>query len=138
MNRTFHYRASWVNYLAVSIVAATALFFFWNRSAANAAVGFVLVMAALLMVERIVHTVYTFTSDGMLLICRGRLSRPIAIPVGDIIKAKAVRHALLPVRFVVVEYGIGRIITVQPADEEAFVREIERRQTQGLDRQKTD
>lgn len=131
MNRTFHYRVSLVNYLAVFIVAAAALFFFWNRSAANAVVGFLLLMAVLMMVERIIHTMYVFTADGMLVIDRGRFSRSIAIPVSDIIKVSIVRLALLPVRFVTIEYGAGRVVTVQPVNEEAFVDEIRRRQEEG-------
>lgn len=131
MNRTFHYRVSLVNYLAVFIVAAAALFFFWNRSIANAVVGFLLLMAVLMMVERIIHTMYVFTADGMLVIDRGRFSRSIAIPVSDIIKVGIVRPALLPVRFVTIEYGAGRVVTVQPVNEEAFVDEIKRRQEEG-------
>lgn len=131
MNRTFHYRVSLVNYLAVFIVAAAALFFFWNRSIANAVVGFLLLMAVLMMVERIIHTMYVFTADGVLVIDRGRFSRSIAIPVSDIIKVGIVRPALLPVRFVTIEYGAGRVVTVQPVNEEAFVDEIKRRQEEG-------
>lgn len=131
MNRTFHYRVSLVNYLAVFIVAAAALFFFWNRSIANAVVGFLLLMAVLMMVERIIHTMYVFTADGMLVIDRGRFSHSIAIPVSDIIKVGIVRPALLPVRFVTIEYGAGRVVTVQPVNEEAFVDEIKRRQEKG-------
>lgn len=124
---------SLVNYIAVFIVAAAALFFFWNRSAANAVVGFLLLMAVLLMVERIIHTMYVFTADGMLVIDKGRFSRPVAIPVGDIIKATIVRPALLPVRFVAIEYGAGHVITVQPVNEEAFVDEVKRRQKEADD-----
>lgn len=128
MNRTFHYRSTWVSYLAVIIVAAAALFFLWNRTTANAVIGFALMIATLLMVERIVHTVYVFTSDGMLVIDRGRLSRQTVVRVGDITRVETVRHKLLPVRFVALEYGAGHIIAVQPVDEEAFVRELKRRQ----------
>lgn len=131
MNRTFHYRVSCVNYIAIFMVAAAALFFFWNRSAINAVVAFLLVIAALLMIERIIHTVYLFTSDDRLVIDKGRFSRPLSVPVHDIISVKTVRPALLPVRYVVVEYGAGHVVSVQPVNEEAFIGEIRRRQAQG-------
>ncbi|MDO4161347.1 MAG: hypothetical protein Q4D41_12925, partial [Prevotellaceae bacterium] len=72
MNRTFHYRISWINYLTILIVASATVFFLWNRSAVNVAIGFVLMMVAVKMVERIIHTEYVFTDDGMLVIDKGR------------------------------------------------------------------
>ena len=68
MNRTFHYRVSLLNYVAIVVVAAAALCMFWHRSAAGAVAGLALMMAVVLMVERIVHTAYVFTADGMLVI----------------------------------------------------------------------
>lgn len=128
MNRTFHYRVSFVNYLAIFTVAAAALFFFWNRSTVGTLVAFLLAMAVILMVERIIHTVYVFTSDGLIVIDKGRFSRSLSVPVSDIINVRTVRQPLLPVRFVIIEYGAGHVVTVQPVNEEAFVDEIKRRQ----------
>ena len=121
---------SLVNFLAVIMVAAAALFLFFYRSAVSSVAGFLLVIAVIVMVERLVPTVYVFTSDGQLVIDRGRFSRPVMVPVDHIIKVRKVCPPLLPVRFLVVEYGAGHIITVQPADHEAFIVEVRRRQTQ--------
>ena len=128
MNRTFHYRVSLLNYVAIVVVAAAALCMFWHRSAAGAVAGLALMMAVVLMVERIVHTAYVFTADGMLVISKGRFSRRVAIRITDIVSVERVRAGVLGVRYVLLRYGAGREVSVQPAGEEAFVGEITRRQ----------
>lgn len=128
MNRTFHYRVSLLNYVAIAVVAAAALCMFWHRSAAGAVAGLALMMAVVLMVERIVHTAYVFTADGMLVISKGRFSRRVAIRITDIVSVERVRAGVLGVRYVLIRYGAGREVSVQPAGEEAFVGEITRRQ----------
>ena len=130
MNRTFHYRVSLLNYVAIAVVAAAALCMFWHRSAAGAVAGLALMMAVVLMVERIVHTAYVFTADGMLIISKGRFSRRVAIRITDIVSVERVRAGVLGVRYVLIRYGAGREVSVQPAGEEAFVGEITRRQEQ--------
>ena len=128
MNRTFHYRVSLLNYVAIVVVAAAALCMFWHRSAAGAVAGLALMMAVVLMVERIVHTAYVFTADGMLVISKGRYSRRVAIRITDIVSVERVRAGVLGVRYVLIRYGAGREVSVQPAGEDAFVGEITRRQ----------
>ena len=97
-DRTFHYRASFLNYAAIVAVGVAALCVFWHRSAANAVVGLVLMVAVVMMVEKVLHTAYTFTADGRLVVSRGRFSRPIYIKVSDIVKAERMRAGVLGVR----------------------------------------
>ena len=128
MNRTFHYKASLLNYAGVAVTAAAALCVFWHRSAANAVVGTVLMLAVVLMVERIIHTAYVFTDDGLLVVSKGRFLRPVSIRVGDIIEVKRMRMSVLPQGYVLIRYGAGHELSVQPANEDAFINEIRRRQ----------
>ena len=79
-----------------------------------------------LMIERIIHTVYVLTSDGRLIISRGRFSRSLS--VNEIIRMRVVRPGLLGVRYILIEYGAGHETTVQPVNEEAFMREVRDRQ----------
>lgn len=130
MNRTFHYKASFLNYVAVVVVAVGALLVFWHRSAVNAVVGVALMIVIILMVERIIHTAYVFTDKGLLIVNNGRFSRSLSIRVSDILSAEVVRAGVLPVRYVLIKYGAGHEASVQPDNEEAFIREIKRRQTQ--------
>ena len=79
-----------------------------------------------LMIERIIHTVYVLTSDGRLII--SRFSRSLSVPVNEIIRMRVVRPGLLGVRYILIEYGAGHETTVQPVNEEAFMREVRDRQ----------
>lgn len=128
INRTFHYRVSFLNYAAIIVVAVAALCAFWHKSAANAVVGFALMVVVVLMVERIVHTAYTLTADGRLRVSKGRFSRRVEILLADIVSVETVHGRLLPVRYVLVRYGAGHELAVQPANEEAFIEEIRKRQ----------
>ena len=128
INRTFHYRVSFLNYAAIIVVAVAALCAFWQRSAANAVVGLALMIAVVLMVERIVHTTYTLTADGRLRVSKGRFSRRVEIRLADIVSVETVHGRLLPVRYLLVRYGAGHELAVQPANEEAFIEEIRKRQ----------
>lgn len=113
---------------AVIVVAATAFFFLWHRSTVNAVLGFALLITAMLMVERMIHTVYALTSDGLLSIERGRFAHSLTIPLNEIITIKAVRLKPFMVKVVVLEYGTGRVTSVQPQDCDAFINELKNRQ----------
>ena len=128
MNRSFHYRASWLNYTCIIVVAVAAMYSLWHRSVVNAIVGFLLMGVVVLMIERIIHTVYVLTSDGRLVISRGRFSREMSVPVNEIIRMSVIRPKLLGVRYILIEYGAGHETTVQPVNEEAFMREVRDRQ----------
>ena len=128
VNRSFHYRASWLNYTCIAVVAGAAIYSLWHRSAVNALVGFLLMGVVVLMIERIIHTVYVLTSDGRLIISRGRFSRSLSVPVNEIIRMRVIRPGLLGVRYILIEYGAGHETTVQPVNEEAFMREVRDRQ----------
>ena len=130
MYRTFHYRVTFAGFVAVVLTAAAAFSFLWHRTAPNVIIGFMLVFAAMLMIERMIHTEYTFTPEGMLVIRRGRFSRTLSVPVNEILRAEVVRHRLLPVRYVLIEYGAGHEVSVQPVGEDAFLRELRKRQEQ--------
>lgn len=128
MNRTFHYHVSPLNWIAVIGVAAAALFFLWNRTAGGTIAGFLLIMADVSMIERIIHTTYTFTDDGMLSICKGRFSRTRSIPVNEITMARKTRITFLMVRYVLIEYGPGKLTSAMPTDEDGFISELHCRQ----------
>lgn len=129
MDRTFHYRISWLNIVSIIVVAAAMVYFLWNRSTGSIIVGFVLLFITMLMIERVIHTEYVITADGVLQIKRGKLSRPILIRIDDIATMQVVRSNILTLRFIMIVYGRGQQIAVQPVNEEAFMEEIKKRHT---------
>lgn len=126
-NRTFHHKVSLLNFAGIAVVAVAAFCAFWYRSAAGAAVGLVLMVAVVSMVERTIHTVYVITGDGLLVVSRGRFSRRVVVRLADISSVEVVRAGLLPVAYVLVRYGSGRELSLQPDNAEGFVREVKRR-----------
>ena len=120
-----------MNYAAVVLAAAAALCVFWYRSAANAIVGMVLMIAVVLMVERIIHTAYVFTDDGHLLLCRGRFAQVRQLRLEDISRAEVVRAGRLSFLHhkdmvaLTLRDGTTKLITPSPAEE--FCRYLRKR-----------
>ena len=107
------------------------------RSYENTAVKWkkrsVIVLSLLLVVavERIIHTTYTVTADGRLVVSHGRFSRRLDIPLSGlrrverIRRLRAGRHSLFS--YLLVVYGDGKCVAVMPVREEDFVAELKRR-----------
>lgn len=133
MNRTFHARIAAAHYAFLLVATAAALYGLWQRHAVLAAVfAFLLVVA----IERLIHTTYTLTPDGRLLVYYGRFARGKAIRLSSVVAVERVssmrvgRFALM--RYVLVRYGRGQCVALLPDDEEAFVRALEGRRGNGL------
>ena len=120
-----------MNYAAVVLAAAAALCVFWYKSAANAIVGMVLMIAVVLMVEMIIHTAYVFTDDGHLLLCRGRFAQVRQLRLEDISRAEVVRAGRLSFLHhkdmvaLTLRDGTTKLITPSPAEE--FCRYLRKR-----------
>ena len=71
MNRTFHHNVSMQGIATIVLLAVVALWCFLVRSGITPALGFVCLLLGAAGVDRLVHTTYTFTADGNLVIVRG-------------------------------------------------------------------
>ena len=126
MKRTFAHRVSAVVVAFTAILAGVALYCFLQRQGAYTLCGLLAMAVAVLAVERTVHTEYVLTDDGVLHVVRGRFARSIDIPVAEMTSIQP-RHTLLHlVRYVLIEYGSGHAVAVQPADEAHFISEIKK------------
>lgn len=85
----------------------------------------VLLVVIVLMMERLLHTEYIF-DDGRLMVSRGRFRKGVEIALSEISDARMIRHRILPVRYILIEYGQHQI-GVQPVNETGFLQEIEKR-----------
>lgn len=129
MNRIFHHRISWAAYAAIVVLALCALFFLWHRERpASIVVGLLLAMNTVLLVERMLHTRYEF-QGGLLRISRGRFARERVIDIEHIKEATIVRKPFGVQRYVLLRLKDGREIGLQPADEQGFINEIEKRKS---------
>lgn len=127
INRTFQHRLSVQSVAAVCMLAACALWCFMARTSLSPLAGLACMLLGAAAVDRMIHTEYTLTADGRLVISRGRLGGSKSICIDEIVAVRPVRGMLLVPRHVVIEYGMGRMTSVQPADADAFVKELKRR-----------
>ena len=103
---------------------------FLVRTDVTPLIGLVCMLVGAAGVDRSINTTYTFTTDGQLVIARGRLGKRLVIPVDDIISARKIKGTLIVASHIVIEYGASHITYAQPSEPDGFIREIKRRQEQ--------
>ena len=133
-DRTFHKRFTLTARIGVAVFAILALYFFWVKLAI---IGIFVAIIIVGMIERILNTTYTFKmvkpidlADEMeyLIINEGRFSSNRNVPVCDITSVHTAKTFLGLDHCLVIEYGHHNMVTVQPDNEEAFEKEISKRQ----------
>jgi len=127
MNRTFHYRVTVVNMLLPVLLLAVAFHFFWIRGGWNVLAGLGVMLLAVVVVERLLHTEYRFEGDR-LLISRGRFARVTIVPLKDITRVQHISRRWLSIDYLWIEYGARHTVSVQPQNMDAFLKEIHKRQ----------
>ncbi len=128
-DRTFHFRVTWLNITSCLIVILLAFYFFWNYSVWNVILGLGLLILAVVMMDRILHTEYFITSKDELIIKRGRLSKPQSIKIEEIISLKKLNVRIPKMSYILIEYGYKGQVTVEPQNEDKFIEEITLRQS---------
>lgn len=133
-DRTFHKRFNTTARVGVVVFALLAGYFFWVKMAI---IGIFVAIIIVGMIERILNTTYTFKKvkpidrdDEMeyLIINEGRFSSNRNVPVCDITCVHIAKTFLGLDHCLVIEYGHHNMVTVQPDNEEAFEKEISKRQ----------
>lgn len=133
-DRTFHKRFNTTARVGVVVFALLAGYFFWVKMAI---IGIFVAIIIVGMIERILNTTYTFKKvkpidrdDEMeyLIINEGRFSSNRNVSVCDIIGVHTAKTFLGLDHCLVIEYGHHNMVTVQPDNEEAFEKEISKRQ----------
>lgn len=133
-DRTFHKRFNTTARVGVVVFALLAGYFFWVKMAI---IGIFVAIIIVGMIERILNTTYTFKKvkpidrdDEMeyLIINEGRFSSNRNVLVCDITSVHTAKTFLGLDHCLVIEYGHHNMVTVQPDNEEAFEKEISKRQ----------
>ena len=133
-DRTFHKRLTLPAKCGMGVFGALALYFFWIKLAIIAIFVVIVIVG---MMERILHTSYTFKrvkpidreeEMEFLVIDEGRFASNKNVPVCDIVEMYRAKTFCGLDWCLVIEYGHGNIVTVVPDNEEAFVKEIRKRQ----------
>ncbi len=122
MNRIFHARIAVGQYLFLIMIAALAVFGLWEK---HILVAVIAMLWLIVSIERLIHTTYTITPDGKLVLFFGRFSRGKEILLKDIISVERAssmqigRFAVM--RYVLVKYGAGKCLALLPVKEEEFI-----------------
>ena len=131
MNRTFRVRVPVSVFVSLVLFSVAMLVAFWYRGAL-ASVLFALF--AVICVERIVHSAYTLTADGRLVVDYGRFQRGADVPLSQIVavdpKPMFRWQCLMHARYVRVHCADGRTLVLYPHKPEEFAHALERRCTE--------
>lgn len=128
MNRLFHARITWYQYLFLILLASQAFIAFWCKLAL---LGAVVILFLVVVIERIIHTIYTVTSDNQLIIDNGRFTKKKQIPIAEITSISR-QHTMKIGRFcvsryVLIEYSGARCEGIILKKEKEFIDLIEKR-----------
>lgn len=129
MNRVFHARIAVGQYLFLVLIGILAVYMLWSKHPLPAAL---FMLGLVVSIEKLIHTIYTVTSDGKLVLFFGRFSRGKEILLKDIIsveRANSMRIGDFAVmRYVLVKYGKhGKYVVLLPVKEVEFIGLLEER-----------
>ena len=130
MNRIFHARIAWYHYFLLLVLTVNAVGALWCKYILPAVL---LMLLLIVVIEQIIHTVYTVSADGNLEISMGRFIRKKVIPISEITairKCHSMKFGRFSVtEYVLIEYGKGKFVSVMPVKEREFVELLEKRLT---------
>ncbi|MCD8260122.1 MAG: PH domain-containing protein [Bacteroides sp.] len=121
MDRIFHARIAWYNYMYLLILGGTLVFLLWEKHGIPAALLSILLI---ILIERIIHTTYTVTADNRVVTFYGRFSRKRTVPIELIRSVHTIRTFTIGnfsmAHYLLVKYQ-GGFISLLPVKEEEFV-----------------
>ena len=131
MNRIFHARIAMGQYLFLILIGILAVYMLWYKSPFLAAI---FMLWLVVIIEKLIHTTYSVTTDNKLSLFFGRFSRGKEIPLKDITSVERASSMQIGgfavMRYVLVRYGEGKCAALLPVKEEEFIRLLEQRMSQ--------
>lgn len=128
MNRIFHARIARGQYLFLVLAGTLTLYNLWEKQIILAVIFMLLLVVN---IEKLIHTTYTITSDGKLILFFGRFSRSKEILLKDITSVeracsmKIGKFAIM--HYVLIKYGKDKYKGLLPVKEKEFIRLLEER-----------
>lgn len=129
MNKVFHARIPLAQYLFLLLSGGMVLFLLWMKYALPAAF---FVLWLIVIIEKLIHTTYTVTTDDMLVLYFGRFTRRKVIALKDITYVERAFSARIGgkslMHYVLVRYGErDKCVVLLPVKEEEFLRLLKER-----------
>lgn len=128
MNHVFHARITWYHLLFLVLVSVCTVYLVWHKQALGALL-FSLVL--LVLIECVIHTTYTVTAEGLLVIAKGRFYKKRTIPIGEILSIERKRSMTVfncsVTHFVLIRWGYDKYVALIPVKEKEFIQLIRER-----------
>lgn len=128
MNRVFHARITWYHLLFLVLVSVCTVYLVWHKQALGALL-FSLVL--LVLIECVIHTTYTVTAEGLLVIAKGRFYKKRIIPIEEILSIERKRSMTVfncsVTHFVLIRWGYDKYVALIPVKEKEFIQLIRER-----------
>ena len=127
MNRIFHARIAIGQYLFLLLVTGVTIWALWDKQ-----IGLAIMMVILLVlgIEKLIHTTYTLTSDGHLVLYYGRFMKGKIISLQEVTGVERVYQLRLfgfgLMRCVLVHHG-SKTEALMPVKEEEFIDVINKK-----------
>lgn len=128
MDRIFHRSLTIPTICGIVLFSLLAFYMFWIKAAL---LGMLLMFVVVGMVERVLNTNYKFTENErgeVLLISNGRFSRTKELLLNEIVECRRVKVSFGLSQYLLLEYGMNKIVGVQPDNMEEFLKELKKRQ----------
>lgn len=125
--RTFHQRFSLASKIAVLLATSLAFYLFWNKMFIF---GVIVAFAVVVMVERVSHSSYSFVEkegEQWLVVNHGRFSKTKTIRIAEVLKLTPMKASFGMSHYLLMLYGNNHLMSLQPADEQSFCKELQRR-----------
>lgn len=125
--RTFHQRFSLASKIAVLLATSLAFYLFWNKMFIF---GVIVAFAVVVMVERVSHSSYSFVEkegEQWLVVNHGRFSKTKTIRIAEVLKLTPMKTSFGMSHYLLMLYGNNHLMSLQPADEQSFFKELQRR-----------
>ena len=127
MNRIFHARIHFAMYILIMILTIGACLAFWYKMAVY---GTVMLLFLIVVIERIIHTTYTITTENELIVYYGRFMRKRIIPIKSVRRIEKCRHLRLRkhslLSYLLIIYDNEKYISVMPIKEDEFLETLTR------------
>lgn len=133
MNKIFHSRITWYNYFYLVVLTGTALALLWEKHIIGATI---LLLLLVLLIERIIHTTYTITTNGQLILYHGRFSKEKKILISKIVQIERIKTLQIG-KFYLTKYLFivydGGFVAITPVKEDEMIKYLEDRMGKVVD-----
>ena len=121
MNRVFHSKITWYNYFYLLVLSGTTIALLWEK---QIIIGVILMLLLIVLIERIIHTTYTVTANGELILSYGRFTKQKTVLVSKITQIERIK-TLKAGKFYLTKYLFiiynGGFIAVTPVKEDEMI-----------------